>query len=268
MNAIKPEETGLNIRENIRQTITAALEQQAPPNHWSSQTATHGKVLQVGDNIARVSGLRRAMSGEEVCFADGTSGIALNLGTDYVGVVLMGECRGICEGDRVTLTGRLLEVPVGDQFLGRVVNALRHPIDRDRYQSDHQSTTSSYIEPIAPGIISRESVCEPLSTGITSVDAIIPIGRGQRELIIGDRQTGKTALRLDTIINQRKIFDAYTSAAAPDATADPTRSSEARENSPRSRRNTPVRCIYVAIGQKASSVAQVVDTLIEYGAIN
>jgi F-type H+-transporting ATPase subunit alpha len=190
-----------------------------------------GTVLQVGDGIARVYGLDEVMSGELLEFEDKTVGIALNLENDNVGVVLMGLGLNILEGSRVTATGRIAQVNVGPAILGRVVNPLAAPIDG---LGDIAFTESRLIEAMAPGIISRKSVCEPMQTGITAIDAMIPIGRGQRELIIGDRQTGKTAIAVDTIINQKT------------------------EN---------VVCVYVAIGQKASSVAAIVTTLQEKGAL-
>jgi F-type H+-transporting ATPase subunit alpha len=186
-----------------------------------------GTVLQVGDGIARVYGLDEVMSGELLEFEDNSFGIALNLENDNIGVVLMGNGRGVVEGASVKCTGRISQIPVGEGFLGRVVNPLGVPIDG---KGEVSSTETRLLESMAPGIISRKSVCEPLQTGITSIDAMIPIGRGQRELIIGDRQTGKTSIAVDTIINQKT------------------------EN---------VVCVYVGIGQKASTVAQVVNVLEE-----
>ena len=189
-------------------------------------------VLQVGDGIARIYGLDKAMSGELLEFADGTVGIALNLEQDNVGAVLMGQGLGIQEGSVVTATGRIAEVPVGEAMLGRVVDALARPIDG---KGEIKTTETRLIESPAPGIVSRRSVYEPMQTGITAIDAMIPVGRGQRELIIGDRQTGKTAIAIDTIINQKS------------------------EN---------VICVYVAIGQKASTVANIVNVLQEKGAMD
>ena len=186
-----------------------------------------GTVLQVGDGIARVYGLDDVMSGELLEFEDNSFGIALNLENDNIGVVLMGNGRGVVEGASVKCTGRISQIPVGEEFLGRVVNPLGIPIDG---KGDIASVETRLLESMAPGIISRKSVCEPLQTGITSIDAMIPIGRGQRELIIGDRQTGKTSIAVDTIINQKT------------------------EN---------VVCVYVGVGQKASTVAQVVNVLDE-----
>ena len=190
-----------------------------------------GTVLQVGDGIARVYGLDEVMSGELLEFEDNTFGVALNLENDNIGVVLMSNGRGIVEGGSVKGTGRISQIPVGENFLGRVVNPLGVPIDG---KGEISTTETRLLESMAPGIISRKSVCEPLQTGITSIDAMIPIGRGQRELIIGDRQTGKTSIAVDTIINQKT------------------------EN---------VVCVYVGIGQKASTVAQVVNVLEEKDAM-
>ena len=191
-----------------------------------------GTVLQVGDGIARVYGLDLVMAGELLEFSDSTIGIALNLENDNVGAVLMGEGREILEGSTVTATGKIAQIQVGDGILGRVVNPLANPIDG---KGDIAATESRLIESMAPGIISRKSVCEPLQTGITAIDSMIPIGRGQRELIIGDRQTGKTSIALDTIINQK---------------------------------GEECICVYVAIGQKAASVAQAVTTLKERNALD
>jgi F-type H+-transporting ATPase subunit alpha len=191
-----------------------------------------GTVLQVGDGIARIYGLNEVMAGELVEFEEGTVGIALNLENDNVGVVLMGNGLNILEGSTVKATGRIAQVPVGDAVLGRVVDSLANPIDG---KGEIETKESRLVESMAPGIISRKSVCEPLQTGITAIDAMIPIGRGQRELIIGDRQTGKTSIALDTIINQK---------------------------------GQDVVCVYVAIGQKASSVAQAVTTLKEKNALD
>lgn len=191
-----------------------------------------GTVIQVADGIARVHGLEKAMQGELLEFSGKVYGMVLNLEEDNVGVVMLGEGKGISEGDTVKTTGRVVEVPVGDALLGRVVNALGQPID-----GKGPINTSHYrqIERVASGVISRKSVDTPLQTGIKAIDSMVPIGRGQRELIIGDRQTGKTAIAIDTIINQKK------------------------EN---------VKCIYVAIGQKASTVASIVKTLEEHGAMD
>jgi F-type H+-transporting ATPase subunit alpha len=191
-----------------------------------------GIVFQVGDGIARIYGLEKAMAGELLEFEDGTLGIALNLEANNVGAVLLGDGLKISEGSRVRCTSRIAEIPVGEGYLGRVVDALARPIDGKGPVADTQTRA---IESPAPGIVSRRSVYEPLQTGLVAVDALIPIGRGQRELIIGDRQTGKTAIAVDTILNQK---------------------------------GKGVICVYVAIGQKASSVAQVLNTLKERGALD
>ena len=218
---------------NIRpDEISSIIRQQIDKYDQGVQVANVGTVLQIGDGIARVYGLDQVMAGELLEFEDQTVGIALNLESDNVGVVLMGEGRGILEGSSVKATGKIAQVPVGEGFLGRVVNALGIPIDG---KGDIQSSESRLIESVAPGIITRKSVCEPIQTGITAIDSMIPIGRGQRELIIGDRQTGKTSVALDTIINQKT------------------------EN---------VVCVYVAIGQKAAGVASVVTALEEKGALD
>ena len=191
-----------------------------------------GTVLQVGDGIARVYGLDQVMAGELLEFEDKTVGIALNLENDNVGVVLMGNGFDILEGSTVRATGKIAEVGVGDTILGRIVNPLAAPIDG---KGDIPASETKLIEAMAPGIIERKSVCEPMQTGITAVDTMIPIGRGQRELIIGDRQTGKTSIAIDTIINQK---------------------------------TEDVICVYVAVGQKASSVAEIITTLTEKGALS
>jgi F-type H+-transporting ATPase subunit alpha len=190
-----------------------------------------GIVLQVGDGIARIYGLENVASGELIEFEDQTIGIALNLETNNVGAVLMGSGRYVKQGSTVRATGKIAQIPVGHELLGRVVDALVNPIDGE---GNILATEFRLIESPAPGIISRQSVCEPLQTGIVAIDSMIPIGRGQRELIIGDRQTGKTSIALDTIINQK---------------------------------TEGVICIYVAIGQKASTIAQAVASLKEKGAL-
>ena len=190
-----------------------------------------GYVIQVGDNIAKVYGLEGAMAGELLEFPGGVYGVALNLEEDSVGVVLLGEDVGIREGDPVKRTGRIAEVPVGEALVGRVVDAIGMPLDG---KGPINSTETRLIEIRAPGVVDRQSVGEPLQTGLKAIDAMIPVGRGQRELIIGDRQTGKTAIAVDTIINQKGL-DVY--------------------------------CFYVAIGQKRSTVARVVKTLEDHGAM-
>jgi len=191
-----------------------------------------GTIVTVGDGVALIHGLSGAMAGELLDFPGETRGIVLNLEEDCVGAVIFGEYTHLSEGDQVKCTGRIFEVPVGPELKGRVVNALGEPIDG---KGPVNTSTFDMVEKVAPGVIWRKSVDQPLATGIKAIDAMIPVGRGQRELIIGDRQTGKTAIALDTIINQK---------------------------------NTGVTCIYVAIGQKASSVATVVRTLKEHGALD
>ncbi|MFO0017599.1 MAG: F0F1 ATP synthase subunit alpha [Synechococcaceae cyanobacterium] len=212
--------------------ISAILKQQIAEYDKSVSVSNVGTVLQIGDGISRIYGLDQVMAGELVQFEDGTEGIALNLEDDNVGAVLMGEGRGIQEGSTVRSTGKIASVPVGDAMLGRVVNALGQPVDG---KGDIPTSETRLIESMAPGIIQRKSVHEPMQTGITAIDAMIPIGRGQRELIIGDRQTGKTAIAVDTIINQK---------------------------------GEDVVCVYVAVGQKAASVANVVEVLREKGALD
>lgn len=214
--------------------ITRILKERLEGVSLSTETKEVGSVLQVGDGIARVHGLGNAVAGEMLAFPHGVVGIVLNLERESVGVVLLGESTLIKEGDEVRRTGRIMEVPVGDGMIGRVVNALGQPIDG---KGPIASTRSRPIEVVAPGVVERQPVREPLQTGIKAIDAMIPIGRGQRELIIGDRQTGKTAIAIDAIINQKN---------------DPQR---------------PV-CIYVAIGQKQSTVAQVVQKLTDHGAMD
>jgi len=212
--------------------ISAILKQQIADYDKSVSVSNVGTVLQIGDGIARVYGLEKVMSGELVAFEDGTEGIALNLEDDNVGVVLLGEGLGIQEGSTVKATGKIASVPVGDALLGRVVNPLGLAIDG---KGEIASTEDRLIESPAPGIIQRKSVHEPMQTGITAIDAMIPIGRGQRELIIGDRQTGKTAIAIDTILNQK---------------------------------GEDVVCVYVAIGQKNASVANIIEVLRERGALD
>lgn len=212
--------------------IASIIRQQIESYDQQVQVSNVGTVLQIGDGIARVYGLDKVMSGELVEFEDGTIGIALNLEQDNVGVVLMGDGIGIQEGSNVKATGKIAQIPVGEALVGRVLDALARPVDG---KGEIVASESRLIESPAPGIVDRKSVCEPMQTGITAIDAMIPVGRGQRELIIGDRQTGKTAIAVDTIINQK---------------------------------SEDVVCVYVAIGQKASTVASVVDTLREKGALD
>ena len=212
--------------------ISSIIRQQIEQYNSEVKVVNVGTVFQVGDGIARIYGLEKVMAGELLEFADGTIGIALNLESKNVGAVLMGEGLTVQEGTSVRATGKIAQVPVGDAYLGRVVNSLARPIDG---KGEIPTTENRLIESAAPGIISRRSVHEPLQTGLVAVDAMIPIGRGQRELIIGDRQTGKTAVAVDTILNQK---------------------------------GKDVICVYVAIGQKASSIAQVVNVLQERGALD
>ena len=216
---LKPEEISSVIKEQIKNYETKL------------ETSDVGTVIQVADGIARIHGLENAMQGELLEFPGEVYGMVMNLEEDNVGSVLLGDHKNINEGDIVKTTGRVVEVPVGDAMLGRVVNALGQPIDG---KGPIATTKSRQIERVASGVISRKSVDTPLQTGINAIDAMVPIGRGQRELIIGDRQTGKTAIAIDTIINQK---------------------------------GQNVKCIYVAIGQKASTVANIVKTLTEYGAM-
>jgi len=211
--------------------ITDILKREIKDYEREIDVAETGTVLSSGDGIARVYGLDNALSGELVEFEGGLNGLVLNLEEDNVGIAVMGESTAIKEGDLVKRTGRILQVPVGEALLGRVVDALGQPID-GKGPIDSQETRR--VEVKAPGIVKRKSVHEPLMTGVKAIDAMTPIGRGQRELIIGDRQTGKTAIAVDTIINQK---------------------------------NTDVHCIYVATGQKQSTVAQVVEKLTQYGAM-
>nr|WEM32143.1 ATP synthase CF1 subunit alpha [Ostreobium sp. TRHA14-720] len=211
--------------------ISSIIRQQIEQYNQEIKVVNVGTVFQVGDGIARIYGLEKVMAGELLEFSDGTIGIALNLESKNVGAVLMGKGLMIQEGSSVRATGKIAQIPVGEAFLGRIVNALAQPLDG---KGEIASTEFRLIESMAPGIISRRSVYEPLQTGLVAVDSMIPIGRGQRELIIGDRQTGKTAIAVDTILNQR---------------------------------GKNVICVYVAIGQKASSIAQVVTTLQERGAL-
>jgi F-type H+-transporting ATPase subunit alpha len=212
--------------------ISSIIRQQIEQYNQDVKVSNVGTVLQIGDGIARIYGLENVMASELLEFEDGTIGIALNLEEDNVGAVLMGDGINVKEGSPVTATGKIASVPVGEAMLGRVVDALARPLDG---KGDIQTSESRLIDSAAPGIIARKSVYEPMQTGITAIDAMIPIGRGQRELIIGDRQTGKTAIAIDTILNQK---------------------------------SEDVVCVYVAIGQKASSVAQIVDVLRERGALD
>ncbi len=218
---------------NLRpEEISSVIKEQIKNYSMQLDVSDVGTVIQVADGIARIHGLDKAMSGELLEFPGEVYGMVLNLEEDNVGAVLLGDQKNINEGDTVKTTGKVVEVPVGDALLGRVVNALGQPIDG---KGPIASTKYRQIERVASGVISRKSVDTPLQTGIKAIDSMVPIGRGQRELIIGDRQTGKTAIALDTIINQK---------------------------------GQNVKCIYVAIGQKASTVANIVKTLTEYGAMD
>ena len=219
--------------------ISAILKNEIANFGDEADVAEVGTVLSVGDGVARVYGLDRVQAGEMVEFADGTRGMALNLEADNVGVVIFGEDRDIHEGDLVKRTSAIVDVPVGKGLLGRVVDGLGNPIDG---KGPIESTERRLVEVKAPGIIPRRSVHEPMQTGLKALDALVHMGRGQRELIIGDRQTGKTAVAIDTFINQKQI----------------------NESDDESKK---LYCIYVAVGQKRSSVAQVVKTLEEYGAM-
>ncbi len=219
MSALNPTEISDLIKQRIAEFDVAP------------QAASEGTVVMVTDGIVRIHGLSDVMSGEMIALPGDSYAIALNLERDSVGAVVLGDYRHIGEGDTARCTGRILEVPVGEALLGRVVNSLGEPIDG---KGDLNLETRSPIEKIAPGVIERQSVSQPVQTGLKSIDAMVPVGRGQRELIIGDRQTGKTALAIDTIINQK---------------------------------GADLHCIYVAIGQKASSIAGVVRKLEEHGAM-
>lgn len=223
--AIRPEE------------ITDILRKQLESFDKSAKTDHVGTVIQVGDGIARVHGLPDCQMGELLEFPNGVVGLALNLEEDSVGAVLIGDDTSIMEGDPVKETGKIIQVPTGKALLGRVVNALGQPIDN---KGPIVTDTFQRLETMAPGVVDRQPVTEPLQTGIKAIDAMIPVGRGQRELVIGDRQTGKTAICIDTIINQKSTHEPG---------------------------GSPVYCIYVACGQKASNVARVVKTLEENGAL-
>jgi len=219
--------------------ISAILKNEIANFGTEADVAEVGQVISVGDGVARVFGLDEVQAGEMVEFADGSKGMALNLETDNVGVVIFGDDRNISEGDTVKRTGEIVDVPVGKGLLGRVVDGLGNPIDgKGAIEGDERSLA----EVKAPGIIPRQSVHEPMQTGLKALDALVPVGRGQRELIIGDRQTGKTAVAIDAIINQK----------------------QANAGDDESKK---LYCIYVAVGQKRSNVAQVVKTLEEYGAM-
>ncbi|QXE01152.1 MULTISPECIES: F0F1 ATP synthase subunit alpha [Terribacillus] len=212
--------------------ISALIKQQIENYDTEIEVSDVGTVIQVGDGIARVHGLDNVMSGELIEFSNGVMGLAQNLEESNVGVVILGEYRGIREGDEVRRTGRIMQVPVGDELIGRVVNPLGQPIDG---KGPIESSKTRPIEAPAPGVMDRKSVDEPLQTGIKAIDALVPIGRGQRELIIGDRQTGKTSVAIDAILNQH---------------------------------DQDMICIYVAIGQKESTIRGTVETLRKHGALD
>ena len=219
--------------------VTKILKEQIKKFGDKAEVTEVGQVLSVGDGIARIYGLDNVQAGEMVEFADGSKGMALNLESDNVGVVIFGDDKAVKEGDTVKRTNAIVDVPVGKELLGRVVDALGNPIDG---KGNIDSENRSRIEVKAPGIIPRKSVSEPMQTGLKAIDSLIPVGRGQRELIIGDRQTGKTAIAIDTIINQKTI----------NASDDESKK---------------LYCIYVGIGQKRSSIAQTVKTLEDAGAM-
>jgi len=219
--------------------VSAILEQQIKDFTFKTDQEEVGQVLSVGDGVVRVYGLDNVQSGELVKFESGVKGMALNLEEDNVGIVVLGKDRSIVEGEVVRRTGHIVDVPVGKGLLGRVVDALGNPIDG---KGELENVERALVDIKAPGIIARKSVSESVSTGIKAIDALVPIGRGQRELLIGDRQTGKTAILLDTILNQKKLNDQL----------------------PEEER---LFCIYVAIGQKRSSVAQIVKTLEDFDAM-
>jgi len=219
MQQLKPSEISDLIRSKIQNLALSA------------DARTQGTIVTVTDGICRIHGLSDVMQGEMLEFPNNTYGLALNLERDSVGAVILGEYEHLSEGDPVKCTGRILEVPIGPELIGRVVNALGQPIDG---KGPINAKLTDVIEKVAPGVVWRKSVSQPVQTGLKSIDAMVPVGRGQRELIIGDRQTGKTAVAVDTIINQ-KGKDLF--------------------------------CVYVAIGQKASTVANVVRKLEEHGAM-
>jgi len=226
MSDIRPDEVSAIIREQLSNFKS------------ESELQETGTILQVGDGVARIYGLSNAQSGELLQFENGIKGLVLNLEEDNVGAVLMGDSRNIKEGDNVSRSGEIASIEVGDEMCGRVVDTLGNPIDG---KGDIKGKLYSMpLERRAPGVIYRQPVNEPLQTGIKAIDSMIPIGRGQRELLIGDRQTGKTAVAIDTIINQKEFYD----------------------------KGEPVYCIYVAVGQKASTIAQVTSILEKNGALS
>ncbi len=221
--------------------ISAIIKDKVANYNVESEFSEVGQILEIGDGIARAHGLDNVQASELLEFSDGTKGMALNLENDNVGIVIFGDDTQIKEGDTVRRTGKIVDVPVGKELCGRVVDALGNPIDG---KGPLKTKKRALVEEKAPGIIARQSVSEPMSTGIKAIDSLVPIGRGQRELIIGDRQTGKTTIAIDAIINQKRINDAAKTDAAK------------------------LYCIYVAIGQKRSTVAQIVKTLEDAGAMS
>jgi len=216
--------------------ISALIKQRIGDLNATAEARNEGTVVKVSDGIVRIHGLTDVMYGEMIEFDGGIYGMALNLEQDSVGAVVLGDYLGLQEGQKVRCTGRILEVPVGPELLGRVVDALGKPIDG---KGPVNAKLTDAVEKVAPGVIWRKSVDQPVQTGYKAVDAMIPIGRGQRELVIGDRQTGKTAVCIDTIINQKEFYEA----------------------------GKPVYCIYVAVGQKGSTVAGIVQKLEDAGAM-
>ena len=211
--------------------ISELIKQRIGNFEASADARTEGTIVSLNDGIVKIHGLTDAMSGEMIKFNNDLHGLALNLERDSVGAVVLGDYEELSEGDKVECTGRILEVPVGPELLGRVVNSLGEPIDG---KGPIETKMTSPIERVAPGVIERQSVDQPVQTGLKAIDAMVPVGRGQRELIIGDRQTGKTAVAVDAIINQK---------------------------------GTGIKCVYVAIGQKQSTIANVVSKLEEHGAM-
>ena len=211
--------------------ISELIKQRIANLDTTSEARTEGTIVSVSDGIVRIHGLADVMYGEMIEFENGTYGMALNLEQDSVGSVVLGDYLGLAEGQKVKCTGKVLEVPVGTELLGRVVDGLGNPIDG---KGPLNTTQTDVVEKVAPGVIARQSVDQPVQTGLKSIDSMTPVGRGQRELIIGDRQIGKTAIAIDTIINQK---------------------------------DSGIKCIYVAIGQKQSSIANVVRKLEEHGAM-
>src|SRR6266576_3935926 len=230
--------------ENFMSTLLQEIEAQIAGLKTATARQNVGTVREIGDGVAKIEGLTDAMLNEMIDFGNGVTGLALNLEETEVGAIILGDYTSVKEGQEVRTTGKLLQVPAGKALLGRVVNALGQPIDG---KGPIKSETTYPVEKIAPGIIKRRSVSQPVQTGIMAIDAMIPIGRGQRELIIGDRSTGKTTIGVDTIINQARMNKAAEAAGDKDY--------------------RPLYSIYVAIGQKQSNVARVISVLEEHGAM-